>query len=92
MSNRDHLLLSAAAALLSLGVGLASTANAEEWAILGSRYQAMGGAGVAIVNDNRAAHWNPGALAFVQSSEFELPFSATALSVGEVIRDAPAGP
>ena len=88
MSRQDRLVLSVAAALLWFGAGLASTANAEEWAILGSRYQAMGGAGVAIVNDNRAAHWNPGALAFVQSSEFELPFSATALSVGEVIRDA----
>ena len=88
MSKQGRLLLLVAATVLCIHAGLASTARAEEWAIQGSRYQAMGGAGVAIVNDNTAAHWNPGALAFTQSSEFELPFSATALSVGEVIRDA----
>ncbi len=88
MSKQQRLLLSVAAALLGFGTSFAAPASAEEWAILGSRYQAMGGAGVAIVNDNRAAHWNPGALGFVQTSEFELPFSGTALAVGEIIRDA----
>ncbi len=88
MSKQHSLLLCTATAVLVLGTSLASTARAEEWAILGSRYQAMGGAGVAVVNDNHAAHWNPGALAFAQSSEFELPFSGTALAVGEAISDA----
>ncbi len=64
MSKQHTLLLCTATAVLVLGTSLASTARAEEWAILGSRYQAMGGAGVAVVNDNHAAHWNPGALAF----------------------------
>ncbi|MEE9280742.1 MAG: conjugal transfer protein TraF [Myxococcota bacterium] len=48
----------------------------------------MGGAGVALVNDNRTAHWNPGALAFAHSTEFELPFSGDFLSLGEAISDA----
>ncbi len=88
MRKQGCLLLCVATAALVFVATLASTASAEEWAILGARYQAMGGAGVALVNDNRAAHWNPGALAFAQASEFELPFSGTALSVGEIIRDA----
>lgn len=78
------------AAMLLAGLLSVPTAavRAEEWSIVGSRYQAMGGAGVAVVNDNHAAHWNPGALAFATSSEFELPFAGNVLAVGDIIRDA----
>ncbi len=42
-----------------------TVAAAEPWALFGARYQGMGGAGVATVNDGHAIHWNPGALGFM---------------------------
>ncbi len=78
-----------AAALLSLvATGLPSGAGAEEWTFPGARYQAMGGAGVAVVNDGHAAYWNPGALAFHQATAVELPFSLSTAALGDGLANA----
>jgi hypothetical protein len=47
---------------------------------MGARYQGMGGAGVATVNDAHAAYWNPGALGFGQGWSIMAPFSVQASS------------
>lgn len=69
--------------------GMTGRAAAEEWLIQGSRYQAMGGAGVAIAEGSAAVHWNPGGLAFAnRESEFELPLNASLAAVGDILKDA----
>jgi hypothetical protein len=75
--------LSAAAALALLLTS--DTAIAESWALLGARYQGMGGAGVATVDDAHATYWNPGALAFADGWSVMLPFSVQASSEGDAI-------
>ena len=78
-----------AATLLALALTPAFAARAEEWSFVGSRYQAMGGAGVALVDDNHASYWNPGALAFDGVSQgVELPFSVSAETLGNILADA----
>ena len=73
----------------ALFLALAFEARAEEWSFPGARYQAMGGAGVAVVDDGYATHWNPGALAFEQRSVgFELPFSLSTETLGDALADA----
>lgn len=67
----------AAATTAALVVVATAGAHADEWHIPGARYQAMGGAGVAVVNDAHASYWNPAALAFNQGQDFEIPFSFT---------------
>ena len=87
MRTQKRILFRALLGLLALAM-LAPRAAAEDWQIIGSRYQAMGGAGVATVNDSNAAHWNPGALAFADHYEVELPVNLTVLTAGDAIRDA----
>ena len=55
MRTQKRILFPALPGLLALAL-LAPRAAAEDWQIIGSRYQAMGGAGVATVNDSNAAH------------------------------------
>jgi len=62
-------------------------AKAEEWSFLGARYQGMGGTGVAVVNDEHASYWNPGALAFTQSYGVALPIGAQAAAEGSTLVD-----
>lgn len=66
-----------------------ATAGAEPWTFIGPRYQAMGGAGVATVNDATASYWNPGALAFLpaESHESGFPLSFSTTLEGEALRD-----
>ena len=85
-----HFSVTAAATLLALTLTPAFGARAEEWSFVGSRYQAMGGAGVAIVNDEHAPYWNPGALAFEGSQGVGLRFSLSAETLGDVLADADA--
>ncbi|MEZ7979512.1 MAG: conjugal transfer protein TraF [Myxococcota bacterium] len=59
----------------------------EEWGFLGARYQGMGGAGVAVVNDEHASYWNPGALAFGGRHGVALPVSVQAAAEGTILRD-----
>jgi hypothetical protein len=73
---------------LVLTGGLASPSLAEEWGFVGARYQGMGGAGVAMVDDEHASYWNPGALAFTRSYGAALPVSAQASAEGDVIAQA----
>jgi len=54
----------------------AAPTAAEEWSFVGARYQGMGGAGVAVVDDEHAAYWNPGALAFDRPTGGALPVGA----------------
>ena len=80
-----------AATLLALALTPAFSARAEEWSFAGARYQAMGGAGVALVDDSHASYWNPGALAFDPAAQgFELPFSVSAATLGDILADADA--
>jgi len=64
-------------ALGVLGVVGSNPASAGEWAFVGSRYQAMGGAGVATVNDSFASYWNPAALGTAQSWDTAIDTGAT---------------
>lgn len=67
-------------------LALAVPAAAEEWAQLGSRYQAMGGAAVAVADDAQAAYWNPGALAFTPEGwDASLPAGVTVGAEGDVV-------
>ncbi len=54
-------------------VAAALPASSEVWSFVGSRYQAMGGAGVAVVDDSLAQYWNPGALGFMRGWDAQLP-------------------
>lgn len=65
-------------ALGVLGVVGSNPASAGEWAFVGSRYQAMGGAGVATVNDSFASYWNPAALGTAQSWDTAIDTGVTA--------------
>lgn len=76
-------ILTAGACLLAL----AGTAQAEPWMFLGARYQGMGGAGVAVVDDDKAAYWNPGSLGFDYDWEVGLTAAAQAAAEGDVLRD-----
>jgi len=79
-----------AAGCATVGVAPGSV-SAEEWAIVGSRYQAMGGAGVAIVDDVHAAYWNPGALGLAtRTYEVDAPFRFSAAAEGDIIEKADA--
>jgi hypothetical protein len=71
-----------AAVLMSLS---GAVANAAEWAAVGSRYQAMGGSGVASVNDAFASYWNPAALGNAQSYDADLNFDFVAALEGNVV-------
>lgn len=77
----------------TLALALATTAVApdparpEEWSFVGARYQGMGGAGVAVVDDETASYWNPGALAFTESYGVSLPVGAYAGAQGETLAD-----
>lgn len=75
------------AGALLVGLGAPPTA-AEEWRFLGARYQGMGGAGVAVVDDEHAAYWNPGALAFTPSYGVALPVGLQAAAEGDAIANA----
>ena len=68
--------------------GLApALARSEEWGFVGARYQGMGGAGVAVVDDEHAAYWNPGALAFTKSYGVAVPVGAQAAATGSTLAD-----
>ena len=77
---------SIAAILLSVFL-CCPVALAEEWSFIGARYQGMGGTGVAIVDDEHASYWNPGALAFTRSYGVALPVGAQAAAEGSVLAD-----
>jgi hypothetical protein len=76
-------ILTAGACLL----GLAGSAHAEPWMLLGARYQGMGGAGVAVVDDDKAAYWNPGSLGFDHDWDVGLTAAAQAAAEGDILRD-----
>ena len=65
--NESRRWLALLAILLAPSLALVERARAEEWSFVGARYQGMGGAGVAVVDDEQASYWNPGALAFTKS-------------------------
>ena len=72
---------------LILALTSALPALGEEWGFLGARYQGMGGAGVAVVDDEHAAYWNPGALAFGGRHGVALPVGIQAAAEGTILRD-----
>jgi len=88
---RFTMLFSQRSLLVLCGLGLAlplapaDSARAEPWVLLGARYQGMGGAGVATVNDSTASYWNPGALGFDELYDVRIPFSAQASIEGGVV-------
>lgn len=63
------------------------SSRAEEWSFVGARYQGMGGAGVAVVDDEHASYWNPGALAFNKSYGVALPVGAYVSAEGSALED-----
>jgi len=69
-----------------LGLLFSSQVNAGEWALVGARYQGMGGAGVATVNDSFASYWNPAALAQAQSYDAAINFGALASVEGDALQ------
>ena len=71
MHARKNLAAISVGVALAFGLGL-GTARAEQWSFVGTRYQGMGGAGVAVADDSQAAYWNPGALGFVGTPDVHL--------------------
>lgn len=74
----------------ALGILGAGTAPASEWQFVGTRYQGMGGAGVAVVDDSLASYWNPGALAFTTGWDTNLTVGASISAEGDVMREIDA--
>lgn len=62
-------------------------AIATEWQFVGARYQGMGGAGVAVVDDSLALYWNPGALGFAIGRDIQVPFGASVSAEGNVMSE-----
>lgn len=64
-------------------------AAAQQWNIVGSRFQGMGGAGVATVNDSTSTYWNPAALGFKKKGEWDvnLPVTVNAAIENRLLRD-----
>ena len=60
----------------SLLLGFSIPGKASQWNIVGSRQQAMGGAGVADTQDSTANYWNPANLAFQPGWGIHLPVTA----------------
>ncbi len=73
-----------------LGMGSSRVAEGSEWQFIGSRYQGMGGAGVAVVDDSLALYWNPGALAFTKGRDLQLALGASVSAEGNVMREIDA--
>jgi hypothetical protein len=77
---------------------VAKASVAEEWIILGSKAQGMGGAGVASVRDGSATYWNPANLALVKRSpvkkekKAEKPPAEAPPKVEDMDRDIPEKP
>jgi len=73
-----------------LGAFLAAPeSHAEEWRVIGSRYEGMAGAGVAVADGAAAAYWNPGALAFVpELFEVDVPIGLSAAAEGDLLENA----
>ena len=69
----------------TFGLVCASAASAGEFTFVGSRYQGMGGAGVATVNDSFATYWNPAALATAQSYDAAMNFDMNASVEGDAL-------
>jgi len=63
-------------------------AAAEEWTILGPRALGMGGAGVAVVNDATASHWNPAALAKRPGFDVDVAVGINLSAEGGIIKEA----
>lgn len=63
-------------------------AAAEEWTILGPRALGMGGAGVAVVNDATAPHWNPAALAKRPGFDVDVTVGMNLSAEGGIIKEA----
>ncbi|TES88573.1 MAG: hypothetical protein E3J94_07775 [Desulfobacteraceae bacterium] len=63
-------------------------AAAEEWTILGPRALGMGGAGVAVVNDATASHWNPAALAKRPGFAVDIAAGINLSAEGGIIKEA----
>jgi hypothetical protein len=75
------------AALASAVCG--SPAQADEWEVLGARFEGMGGAAVAVAEGAQAAYWNPGALAFSPPLiEIDAPFGFSVAAEGDLLRSA----
>ncbi len=73
-------------ATLGLILVTPGSARANEWQLIGARYQAMGGAGVAVVDDALAMYWNPGALAFGTGREVQMSFGGSVSAEGDVMQ------
>lgn len=77
----------ALALLIAPGLLAAREAGAQAWSFVGARYQGMGGAGVAVVDDEHASYWNPGALAFTESYGVAVPAGVYAGAEGSTLSD-----
>ncbi len=85
-AKRPGALFTAALAGLAFSA-TAPEAGAEEWSFIGARYQGMGGAGVAMVDDEHASYWNPGALAFNKTVGGALTAGAQVAAEGTVLKN-----
>ena len=64
------------AALAAVLFTRAPVVYADSWNFTGSRYQAMGGTGVAFSDDSLSAYWNPANLAYQKGWDVQMPVTA----------------
>ena len=89
MSYEARVSAPALAVLLALvfAIGPSGEVQAAGWQFIGTRYQGMGGAGVAVVDDSLALYWNPGALGFAKGHDLQIPFGASVSAEGNVMSE-----
>ncbi len=86
MTRRTRNVIGLAMIASLLGLSFGSPVSAGEWALVGARYQGMGGAGVATVNDSFASYWNPAALAAAQSYDAAINFDIVGSVEGNALQ------
>jgi hypothetical protein len=89
MSYEARVSAPALAVLLALvfWIGPSGEIQASGWQFIGTRYQGMGGAGVAVVDDSLALYWNPGALGFTKGHDLQVSFGASVSAEGNVMSE-----
>lgn len=86
MTIRSLILASSICLFATLALPL-GTARADTWAFVGSRYQAMGGTGVAFSEDSTTTYWNQSNLAWKKAWDVQLPVTVDLFVENKALQD-----